>query len=56
MCVKDTLQRFIPLLHNNRVKWFTDNQAVATIVSSGSMNVHLHKLAVDIFFRLEIIV
>ena len=50
MCVKDALRSFVPVLHNCNVKWFTDNQAVATIVKSGSMNVHLHKLAVDIFY------
>ena len=31
------------------VKWYTDNQGVAAIVKSGSTEVHLHKLAMDIF-------
>ena len=31
------------------LKWFTDNQAVPSIVHSGSMKEHLHILALDIF-------
>ena len=33
----------------NRVKWFTDNQAVAKIITSGSMKEELQKIVVDIF-------
>lgn len=49
-CIRDAFNSFIPILYNNNIKWFTDNQAVVTIVNSGSMNLELHKLAVDIFF------
>ena len=31
----------------------TDNQAVVSIVNSGSMKVHLQKLALDIFYTLK---
>ena len=41
---------FAHLFSGCTVKWFTDNQAVPLIVKSGSMNQHLHKLAVDIFY------
>lgn len=48
-CVQYALECFAQLLSNKTVKWFTDNQAVKFIVESGSMKLHLHKLAVDIF-------
>ena len=53
LCVRDALRSFIPILHSNKVKWLTDNQAVVSIVNSGSMKVHLHKLALDIFYTLK---
>ena len=53
LCVRDALRCFIPILHSNKVKWLTDNQAVVSIVNSGSMKVHLHKLAIDIFYTLK---
>ena len=31
MRVRDALLSFIPLLHNNKVKWLTDNQAVVPL-------------------------
>ena len=31
------------------IKWYTDNEGVATIVKSESNKVHLHKLAMEIF-------
>lgn len=49
MSVKHALQSFARLLKDKYVKWFTDNQGVATIVNSGSSKAHLHKLALDIF-------
>jgi hypothetical protein len=33
------------------VKWYTDNQAVVSIVNSGSMKLPLHQLALDIFYH-----
>lgn len=48
-CIQYALESFKALLNHNSVKWFTDNQAVKIITESGSMKVHLHKLAVDIF-------
>ena len=53
LCVRDALRSFIPILHSNKVKWLTDIQAVVPIVNSGSMKVHLHKLALDIFYTLQ---
>ena len=50
MCVKHALQSFVHLLRGSLVKWYTDNQGVAAIVKSGSTKVHLHKLAMEIFF------
>ena len=44
-----SLKSFVHLLSGSAVKWFTDNQAVALIVESGSMKEHLHQLTVDIF-------
>jgi len=37
------------LLKNQRFKWFTDNQAVETIVHKGSMNQELQDVAFSIF-------
>lgn len=48
-CVQYALESFKLLLSDSTVKWFTDNQAVLSIVESGSMKLHLHKLALDIF-------
>ena len=50
MCVKHALQSLVHLLRGSLVKWYTDNQGVAAIVKSGSTKVHLHKLAMEIFF------
>ena len=36
-------------LRNKEIKWFTDNQAVVSIVNKGSMRMHLHELALKIF-------
>ena len=47
--VSFALKRFAHLLSGCDVKWFTDNQAVPSIVHSGSMKEHLHILALDIF-------
>ena len=43
------LQSFCPLLKNSSVKWFTDNQAAARIVESGSMRKDLHFLCLKVF-------
>ena len=48
--VSFALKSFADLLSGCPVKWFIDNQAVPLIVESGSMNQHLNKLAVDIFY------
>ena len=47
--VSFALKSFARLLSGCDVKWFTDNQAVPSIVHSGSMKEHLHILALDIF-------
>ena len=49
MCVKHALQSFANLLKGSHVKWYTDNQGVVAIVKTGSSEVHLHKLAMEIF-------
>ena len=49
MCVNHALQGFTHFLKGQRVKWYTDNKVVATIVKFGSNKVHLHKLAMEIF-------
>ena len=49
MCVKRALQGFTHFLKGRCIKWYTDNEGVATIVKSGSSKVHLHKLAKEIF-------
>ena len=49
MAVKHALNSFTHLLKNNHVKWYTDNQAFAAIVKSGSNKVHLHRLALYSF-------
>ena len=42
MCVKHALHGFSFFAKGNNVKWYTDNQGVASIVKSGSNKVHLH--------------
>ena len=46
-CVNFAFKSFAHLTSRCSVKWFTDNQAVALIIDSGSMK--QHQLAVDIF-------
>ena len=48
-CVSFALKSFAHLLSGCDVKWFTDNQAVPSIVHSGSMKEHFQMLALDIF-------
>jgi len=48
-CVSFALKSFAHLLSGCDAKWFTDNEAVSSIVHSGSMKEHLHILALDIF-------
>lgn len=50
LCIRDALRSLAPSLQNNNVKWYTDNQGVVSIVDSGSMKLHLHQLALDIFY------
>jgi len=47
-CVSFGLKSFAHLSGCD-VKWFTDNQAVPSIVHSGSMKEHLHIVALNIF-------
>ena len=49
LCVSFALKSFSHLLSGCDVKWFTDNQAIPSIVHSGGMKEHLHILALDIF-------
>lgn len=43
------LHSFVPFLFNSRTKLFTDNQAAAKIIETGSMKCHLQGLAYNIF-------
>lgn len=47
--VKHILLSMISLFKNKRLKWFTDNQNVATIVAKGSMKSELQDIALCIF-------
>ena len=47
--VKFVLLSLLDLLKDKRIKWFTDNQKVASIVKKGSMKCHLQNIAYDIF-------
>ena len=49
-CLEHAFQSFRNKLSSHRLKWFTDNQSVVSIVESGSVKLHLHRLAVNIFF------
>ncbi|XP_072019664.1 uncharacterized protein [Amphiura filiformis] len=42
------MQSLVGKLSNHRIKWFTDNQAVAKIAKQGSMKPDLHNIALDI--------
>jgi hypothetical protein len=44
-----SLRSFTDLLAQTHVKWFTDSQAAAKIVETGSMQLELHQIAIDIF-------
>ena len=43
------LQSVPSALAGKKVKWFTDNQCVVSIVNKGSMKQHLHELALKIY-------
>lgn len=43
------MQSLVHVLSHNRVKWFTDNQAVSSIVHKGSMKKDLQDIALQIF-------
>ena len=49
-CINLALPSFKSLLASHTVKWFTDNQSVKSILESGSMKEHLHKIALDVYF------
>ena len=49
-CVNYALQSFKTMLSSHTMKWFTDNQSVWTVIEAGSMKLHLHKLALDVFY------
>ena len=46
---KHILLSMVNILKDNRIKWFTDNQNVITIVAKGSMKLELHDIALCIF-------
>ena len=48
--VHRVLHSFAKSLHNSKVKWYSDNAAVCSIVSKGSMKRELQRLALDIFY------
>ena len=47
--VHRVLHSFAKSLRNSKVKWYSDNAAVCSIVSKGSMKRELQRLALDIF-------
>lgn len=47
--VEMVMYSFEKKLSGHRVKWFTDNQAVARITTHGSMKIELQRIALDIF-------
>ena len=49
MAVKKVLLSLVELLHGKRVKWFTDNTNVVSIVNKGSMKMPLQQIALEIF-------
>lgn len=49
-CINYALPSFRDLLASQTVKWFTDNQSVKSILESGSMKLHLHKIALDVYY------
>ncbi|XP_068203660.1 uncharacterized protein [Palaemon carinicauda] len=49
VAVLRVLQSLSKVLASHRVKWFSDNQAVTSIVKKGSMKKHLQDIAIEIF-------
>ena len=49
MAVYRVLVSLIHILKGQRIKWFTDNKGVCSIIEKGSMNVELQKIALEIF-------
>ena len=47
--VSCALKCFRPMLANNVIKWYSDNQSVISIVQHGSMKLELHNLALEIY-------
>ena len=48
--VQRVLKPFAKSLRNSKVKWYSDNASVCSIVSKGSMKRELQRIALDIFF------
>ena len=47
--VYTVLQSVTPMLMGKKVKWFTDNQCVVSIINKGSMKPHLQELSLKIY-------
>lgn len=47
--VKKVLISLVDFLKDKRVKWFTDNQNVVSIVQKGSTKIHLQDIAIEIY-------
>ena len=47
--IHNVLESFAPKLQGHKVKWFTDNQSVRSIVTNGSKKMHLQDGALCIF-------
>ena len=47
--VKHILLSMITILRDKRIKWFTDNQNIVSIVAKGSMKIELQDIALCIF-------
>ena len=49
LAIEFSIEAFGPLLRDSSIKWYTDNLPTVRIVEVGSMNMSLHRLAVNIF-------
>ena len=47
--VHTVLQSVTSFLRGKKVRWYTDNQCVVSIINKGSMKVHLHELSLKIY-------
>ena len=49
MGVFTVMQSVTSMLQGKKIKWYTDNQCVVSIINKGSMKSHLHKVSLEIY-------